>query len=149
MLKRILVTGSRKWDDEMTIRRALYAGLVVGEPGLEEAEAHPPTLVHGGARGADSIAAKIWANDWGLPVEEHLADWNKHGRRAGYIRNKEMVDRGADMCLAFIKDNSPGATMTATLAEQAGIPTMRFNGPYQVEDEPYEIESLKPFWRDG
>lgn len=113
---RVLVTGSRDWPDPETVFEALDivdAARLGGEPA---------TLVHGGATGADRIADG-WARAHGWTVEVHPADWATHKKAAGYVRNAQMVQAGADICLAFIKDESRGATMTARLAREAGIHT--------------------------
>lgn len=118
-MKRLLVTGSRSWTDRAVIARALID--VDAEWGVPR----DAVLVHGGARGADLIAADVWAG-FGMTVEAHPADWDRYGQRAGYVRNAEMVRAGAHLCLAFIVDGSRGATMCAQLAEEAGIPVRRF-----------------------
>lgn len=121
---RILVTGSRTWDDEETIANALWCSIMLAT--------ETPTLVSGACpTGADAIAERLvqqtideHPDSW--VIERHPAEWDKHGKRAGFVRNAEMVNLGADVCLAFIKDGSKGATMTADLAEKAGIPTKRY-----------------------
>ncbi|QIS13643.1 SLOG family protein [Nocardia arthritidis] len=110
---RVLVTGSRSWTDIGEIREALRPYRSQGA-----------TLVHGDARGADRIAAGIW-RAWGERDEPHPADWERHGRAAGFSRNQEMVDLGADVCLAFIRDHSAGASHAAGVATAAGIPVHR------------------------
>jgi hypothetical protein len=74
--------------------------------------------------GADQIAEQIWAS-WGGSVGLHHANWERHGCGAGYRRNTQMVALGADVCLAFILNDSPGASHTAGLAQTAGIPVRR------------------------
>ena len=115
--KRLLVTGSRDWTDKATIYSAISNAAI------------PPwgwTLVSGACpTGADRIA-EGFAEGLGMVVERHPADWDQHGKRAGFLRNAAMVQLGADVCLAFIKSASKGATMTANLAEKAGIQTARF-----------------------
>lgn len=111
---RVLVTGSRDWNNKTVIHDALLS--------ISTKEGEQVTLVHGGARGADYLA-HLCAIDLGYIVEQHVADWDKYGKRAGYIRNQQMVDSGIDICLAFIYNNSKGATMCVKLAEKANIPT--------------------------
>ncbi len=117
MSKRILVTGSRDWDDRKVIAEALVnAGAILYD-------GEPITLVHGACpTGADQIADE-WASEQGLPIERHPADWSA-GRKAGPLRNQQMVNLGADVCLAFIKNNSRGAAHCSTAARKAGIPVL-------------------------
>lgn len=123
---RILVTGSRDWDDMNKVWDAIHEQ----DPCVEHDdcfdESHLITIVHGACpTGADAMADLV-GREWGVRVERHPARWDELGKRAGFVRNAEMVNLGADVCLAFIKNESRGATHTADLAEKAGIPTRRF-----------------------
>jgi hypothetical protein len=112
---RLLVTGSRTWDDVRTIEQAL--GVIL--------DRHPEgiLLVHGAcSRGADAIADAYAARTPGYQIEAHPADWHRYGRAAGYRRNAEMVALGADGYAAFIRGGSPGSTSAVRLARAAGIP---------------------------
>jgi hypothetical protein len=115
---RVLVTGSRDWEDWRAVCRA-FADIECAHPGERF------TLIHGTCTGADTIA-DTEAQRLGWAIERHPAKWLEHGKAAGPIRNQEMVDSGADICLAFIKDNSRGATHCANAAEKAGIAVRRF-----------------------
>jgi hypothetical protein len=108
---RVLITGSRTWNDRAVIRAAL------GDVWNPEA-----VLISGACPdGADALCEACWTH-WRGTVERHPANWNRHGRRAGFVRNAELVAAGAAVCLAFIKANSAGASHTARLATEAGIP---------------------------
>lgn len=113
---RILVTGSRRWTDTKLIHEVL-------EPWFTS---HPDAvLVHGAAVGADTIAKNIWVS-FGGKVEPHRADWSKYGKAAGPIRNREMVEAGADVCLAFMLPDSTGTADCVKRAKAAGIKTYEF-----------------------
>lgn len=119
MTARILVTGSRHLTDFALVSRALQQAA---------AELGPDTVVvHGAARGADMLAHKA-ARTLDLGVERRPADWENLGRRAGVIRNAEMVRDGADLVLAFLVADLPcrGTRDCMRRAERAGIPVRVF-----------------------
>lgn len=112
---RLLVTGSRTWDDTRTVEHALAVILARHPEGV--------LLVHGACtRGADAIAAAYAARTPGYQVEAHPADWHWHGLAAGQLRNAEMITLGVGGCAAFLRGASPGTTATVRLARAAGIP---------------------------
>lgn len=118
MTYRVLVTGSRTWTDRDIIRHTLTGLWRKHGPNLVIVHGHCPT-------GADTIAHQ-WAHDNvrnRVTAEPHPADWRTYGRAAGHIRNAAMVKLGADICLAFIQDGSPGASGCLAMARKAGIPS--------------------------
>lgn len=131
---RVLITGSREWDDDPLLCTTLAMAVQEAPAGAR------PVIVHGAcSRGADNTA-DIWARNHRLAIERHPADWKQFGKSAGFRRNAEMVALGADLCLAFVKDASRGATHCADLAEKAGIPTRRID---------YWMHSEEPVWPAG
>jgi SLOG family YspA-like protein len=126
---RVLVTGSRDWYDEEHLRGALE---MVYKHWLETERGTTFVVVQGGARGADTMAQR-WAQeahriDARVLCELHSADWEQYGKAAGHIRNRVMVERGADYCLAFPLGESRGTRGCMKLAEQAQIPTFNLGG---------------------
>jgi hypothetical protein len=117
---RILVTGSRDWP---------YPEIVHKELDRVTRGVRPVTIVEGACpTGADNFACdwvRIWNYDYAdddVISERHPADWAKHGKAAGFIRNQGMVDLGADLCLAFVYNQSRGASDCLNRATTAGIP---------------------------
>jgi hypothetical protein len=117
---RILVTGSRNWTNRYAIREAIKAAVAASGRSISDNEV---TVVHGAARGADTLAASA-AFELAYRDEPHPADWERYGKRAGYVRNAEMVNLGADVCLAFPLGESRGTRHCMREAEKAGIPVV-------------------------
>lgn len=87
-------------------------------------ERNPETiLVHGDARGADRLAKAIWEKR-GLPTEAHPADWAKLGKKAGTVRNVDMVNLGADYCIGFLRPESIGTKHCLKFASWQDIPIL-------------------------
>ena len=113
---RVLVTGSRVWNNRELIRKELQK-LPAGT-----------TILHGAAKGADSLAAQI-SKDLGFVVIAFPAEWHRFGKAAGVIRNTRMLEEGLpDLVLAFTPslESSPGTLDMVTKARKAGVRVIVF-----------------------
>lgn len=106
---KVLVCGSRGWYDTDTITLRLL---------------DLPTdtyIIHGAASGADQLASEAAAH-LGLLQRAFPADWRKHGKKAGILRNIQMLDEQPDLVIAFWMGQSRGTSHTITEARKRGIP---------------------------
>lgn len=110
---KVLVCGSRTWNDWRRLETRLSA--------------LPPYthIIAGGAQGADMMAGQFAiGRKW--PFTEIRADWKTHGKAAGPIRNRQMLDllvSPEDFVIAFHEDleHSKGTKDTVTEATRRGI----------------------------
>jgi len=77
-------------------------------------------IVSGGARGIDQFA-RTYAAALGVCCKEIPADWNKYGKSAGYIRNKQMAEYG-DELLAIWDGHSKGTLNMITEMKKLNKP---------------------------
>ena len=119
---RVLVCGSRTFEDEHDVLGSLVRGLA------ETIEISGyMTLIHGNAPGVDSLAASAAGSaPAGAAVESYPADWDKYGKAAGPLRNHQMLEEGKpDLVIAFVDKplvESRGTNNMVTKARAAGLP---------------------------
>ena len=127
---RILVCGSRTWDNKEAIETRMYDQLTAAQKGYRDVRTGVPELVfiHGAASGADELCQEVVEDmhDDGhlwVAVQEFPAEWNKYGRAAGPIRNKQMLVEGRpEIVLAFWDGKSRGTANMISQAKAAGVP---------------------------
>ena len=109
---RILVCGGREFTDYAKMDAEISKVLSFGHP--VRFGGWPPVFISGAAPGADSLIID-WAARNGFDGEEFPADWAKHGKSAGPIRNQQMLDEcHPDLVVAF-----PGGKGTADMVARA------------------------------
>lgn len=73
-------------------------------------------IVSGTANGADKLGEK-YAQEKGFAIERHSAKWKELGKKAGYVRNKEMAEV-SDALIAFWDNKSRGTASMINLAKE-------------------------------
>ena len=116
---RVIIAGSRSITCYEKVKKVLdsinkYFQNNITEQNISE-------VICGGAKGVDSLG-KRWAEENKIPVKMFPANWDKYGKSAGYIRNKEMVEY-ADEAIIFWDSISKGTKHTIDLADKKGIPS--------------------------
>lgn len=109
---KVLVCGGRDFHDYPFARAVLDA--LHAARGIER-------IVHGGASGADTLADR-WGRSRSIIRWVYPADWDKHGRAAGMIRNRVMLATAPDLVVAFAGGRGTGNMVG--LARDAKIPTL-------------------------
>ena len=110
---KVIICGSRDFQDyEKLKERCDYYLSEKIEKGEEI------MIISGGARGADSLGER-YAEEKGLPCKRYPANWDKYGKKAGYLRNLEMAEV-ANACIAFPCSNSEnkGTEMMIRIAKE-------------------------------
>lgn len=132
---KLIIAGSRSFTDYLVMQSMMP--LVLESLGLS---AQDLIIISGTARGADTLGEK-YAADNALQINKYPANWSKHGRAAGPIRNEEMATH-ADGCLVFWDGNSRGSESMIALAIKAKIKTMVVELNYK-ELEGFSVRSFK------
>ena len=123
-MKAVLVTGSRNWP--------AYACHPID---MALTLAAPSVVIHGDAKGADTWAA-IWCRENGVSVLPMPAQWDRHRKSAGPIRNRNMLEvlRALEECgykcevQAFPLGESRGTRGMVEMAEKAGFDVYAHEG---------------------
>ena len=134
-MHKILVTGDRNWQDYTTIAAAFVEVLVEWDTSTYDI-----LLIHGAAKGADSLAGMI-GQLWGMQVDSNPAHWRHTdecppdcqemvGKPAGVIRNQKMLDKHPDIRLALVfhsdLSKSKGTKDMVRRLEKHNIPYRHF-----------------------
>ena len=107
---KVIVAGSRNFNDYVTLSKVLDMALDTIK------DKSKIVIVSGKAKGADSLGER-YANDKGYKIKEFPADWDAHGKSAGYIRNEEMA-KYSDALIAFWDGTSRGTKHMVDLANK-------------------------------
>ncbi len=109
---KVIIAGSREFNDYSRLRD-FCDRVLDGEKDIE--------VVSGTAKGADQMGER-YAKERGYPVKRFPANWGKHGKGAGMIRNNDMADYG-DALIAFWDGRSRGTKHIIAMAVNRKLKT--------------------------
>lgn len=111
-----LIVGSRGYTDYVSFKAKCDA-LLADRTDIE--------IVSGGASGTDALAER-YAHEHSYSLQVFPAEWSRYGKRAGYVRNREMhsyisafADRGV---IAFWDGASRGTAQIIALSKEFDNP---------------------------
>ena len=110
---KVIIAGGRHFNDYSLLKSRCDFFL------SEKMKSHQIIIVSGHATGADSLGEQ-YAQENGLQIELHPADWDRYGKSAGYRRNADMANV-ADALIAFWDGQSRGTASMINLAKSKGL----------------------------
>jgi hypothetical protein len=124
---KVLICGSRHWSDWHLIKSV-----------LETLEPESTVIIHGAAKGADTLAAILAVEMGFYQVKAYPTQWSKYGRAAGPIRNQQMLDEeDPEIVHAFSDDlySSKGAKDMVRRAKKHGCSVTVWSHGHAVLNE--------------
>ena len=109
---KVVICGSRTFNN-YNILKAFCDKILINK-----AKTHELVVISGNAKGADVLGER-YAEEKGYKCSKYPANWDKHGKGAGFMRNDEML-KIADGVIAFSKAKSKGTEHMIQIAKQAG-----------------------------
>lgn len=116
---RIIIAGGRDFHDAKYLQEKMNILLI----GLSDFP-YKISFVSGMAKGADMVG-KAFAKHLGVKCEEYPADWEKFGKGAGFIRNRQMAEN-AEALVAFWDGKSSGTKHMINTATALGLDVFIF-----------------------
>lgn len=117
---KIGIVGSRSFTSWEKFSAAIYKSPVVEIIDACKFNNEHIHVVTGDANGADELASR-WAKENNLNLSVLKANWDLHGRSAGVLRNKDLVDE-VDLLIAFWDGKSRGTGHTVSFGFAKKIP---------------------------
>lgn len=115
---RVLVCGGRDFADEKLLNYTLDKIHV---------DRMITKVIEGGARGADTLA-RLWVSRTpGIDIQTVKAQWEKFGKAAGAIRNREML-YGCNPQLVVAFPGGRGTADMVRIARAAGVEVLEVEG---------------------
>ena len=111
---KIIIAGGRDFMDYNLLKEKTNKIL------QEKKVTHKIVIISGCARGADTLGLR-YASENAFDVEEYPANWDKYGKKAGYMRNVEMAEN-ADALIAFWDGKSKGTKHMIDIATERNLP---------------------------
>ena len=123
-MKRILVCGGRDFGNTLEERKYIFKELDAHAEKYSSEDFLPTdfTLICGMAPGVDMVAYDWAITNW-VPIEEYPANWDKHKKRAGIIRNKLMLTEGEPTVVIAFRGGE-GTKNMVRIATRAGLPVI-------------------------
>ena len=109
---KVIIAGTRDFNDYDFLKKNV-------DYFLQDLNPNKIEIVSGNARGADKLGER-YAKEHNLPVKLFPANWDKYGKRAGYLRNQEMANY-ADVLIAFWNEKSKGTKHMIDIAKKQDL----------------------------
>lgn len=143
MKNRIIVAGSRYEDNQYEEVCALIENALKNNFS-KDGKIDLSEIISGTARGADKCGELV-AQKYKLVVKRMPADWDKYGKKAGFLRNREMAKAG-NALIAIWDGKSKGTKHMIDLALEENLETHVYILEKVAEEKEENLEQKKEIW---